>query len=52
LKNGHNYQNRELPLYLPENGGLLTAIALMAAGWENGPAIDAPRAFLATALGQ
>ncbi len=30
LKNGHNYQNETLRLYLPGNGGLLTALALMA----------------------
>lgn len=34
LPNGHNYQRPGLALYLPGNGGLLTAIALMAAGWE------------------
>ncbi len=37
LKNGHNYQDENLPLYLPGNGGLLTAIALMAGGWEGAP---------------
>lgn len=34
LPNGHNYQRPGLALYLPGNGGLLTAIAMMAAGWE------------------
>ena len=34
LPNGHNYQNSTLRLYLPGNGGLLTAVALMCAGWE------------------
>jgi hypothetical protein len=34
LRNGHNYQTSRLPLYLPGNGGLLYAVALMAAGWE------------------
>ena len=34
LKNGHNYQNTTLRCYLPGNGGLLTAIALMCAGWD------------------
>lgn len=29
LPNGHNYQNERLTLYLPGNGGLLTAIATM-----------------------
>ncbi|MCL2595783.1 MAG: hypothetical protein FWD83_09720, partial [Promicromonosporaceae bacterium] len=28
LPNGHNYQTPALPIYLPGNGGLLTAIAL------------------------
>jgi hypothetical protein len=42
LKNGHNYQNQGLPLYLPGNGGLLVAVAMMTAGWDNGPAEDAP----------
>ncbi|MFC2138820.1 hypothetical protein ACFLTE_11650 [Bacteroidota bacterium] len=35
LKNGHNYQSQRLRIYLPGNGGLLKAIALMCAGWEN-----------------
>lgn len=30
LANGHNYQRPNLPLYLPGNGGLLYATALMA----------------------
>ena len=30
LKNGHNYQNETLRLYLPGNGGLLAALSLMA----------------------
>lgn len=34
LKNGHNYQDARLRCYLPGNGGLLTAIALMCAGWD------------------
>lgn len=34
LKNGHNYQDGRLRCYLPGNGGLLTAIALMCAGWD------------------
>lgn len=29
LTNGHNYQDERLPIYLPGNGGLLTAIAKM-----------------------
>jgi len=31
LPNGHNWQRPNLPLYLPANGGLLAAVALMAA---------------------
>ena len=34
LVSGHNYQDQRLRLYLPGNGGLLTAIALMCAGWD------------------
>lgn len=34
LVNGHNYQDKRLRLYLPGNGGLLTAVAMMAAGWD------------------
>jgi hypothetical protein len=34
LKNGHNYQEERLTLYLPGNGGLLTAVAMMCAGWD------------------
>lgn len=37
LTNGHNYQRPGLSAYLPGNGGLLTAIAMMAAGWSEGP---------------
>jgi protein-glucosylgalactosylhydroxylysine glucosidase len=40
--NGHNYQRPDLSLYLPGNGGLLTAIAMMAAGWDGGPQTTAP----------
>lgn len=34
LPNGHNYQDGRLRVYLPGNGGLLTAVALMCAGWD------------------
>ncbi len=34
LKNGHNYQDERLRLYLPGNGGLLTAVAMMCAGYD------------------
>lgn len=42
LLNGHNYQRDNLPLYLPGNGGLLSAVAMMAAGWDGGPQRHAP----------
>ena len=42
LNNGHNYQTDRLPLYLPGNGGLLTAVAMMAAGWDGAPQKHAP----------
>ena len=35
LKNGHNFQTSDrLRLYLPGNGALLTAVAMMCAGWD------------------
>ena len=34
LVNGHNYQDGRLRVYLPGNGGLLTAVAMMCAGWD------------------
>ncbi len=34
LPNGHNFQDQRLRCYLPGNGGLLTAVALMTAGWD------------------
>ena len=45
--NGHNFQrggtsDTTLPLYLPSNGGLLTAVAMMAAGWDGAPQRNAP----------
>jgi hypothetical protein len=42
LANGHNYQSARLPLYLPGNGGLLAAVAMMAAGWDGCPDRAAP----------
>jgi hypothetical protein len=33
----HNFQDERLRLYLPGNGGLLSAIALMCAGYDGGP---------------
>lgn len=32
LVNGHNYQDERLTIYLPGNGGLLSAVAMMCAG--------------------
>jgi len=40
--NGHNHQRPGLTIYLPGNGGLLTAVAMMAAGWDGGPQTSAP----------
>jgi len=35
LPNGHNFQTPDrLRIYLPGNGALLTAVAMMCAGWE------------------
>ncbi len=42
LPNGHNYQRADLPAYLPGNGALLSAVAMMCAGWADGPAHSAP----------
>ncbi len=45
LPNGHNYQDGRLTIYLPGNGGLLTSIAMMTAGYDdakiNNPGIPA-----------
>lgn len=40
LHNGHNYQDERLRVYLPGNGGLLTAIAMMCAGWDGNEDIN------------
>lgn len=34
LKNGHNFQDNRLRIYLPGNGGVLTAVAMMLEGWD------------------
>lgn len=34
LPNGHNYQDDRLRIYMPGNGGLLTAIAMMVNGYD------------------
>lgn len=41
LPNGHNFQTERLTLYLPGNGGVLSAIALMCAGYD-GNTIENP----------
>ncbi|GEO04407.1 hypothetical protein AAE02nite_20710 [Adhaeribacter aerolatus] len=33
LPNGHNYQDKRLTIYLPGNGGILSAVAMMCAGF-------------------
>jgi hypothetical protein len=40
--NGQVYQRPGLTIYLPANGGLLYAAALMAAGWDGAPKRNAP----------
>ena len=40
--NGHVYQRPGLTIYLPANGGLLYATALMTAGWDGAPKKNAP----------
>ena len=40
--NGHVYQRPGLTIYLPANGGLLYAVAMMAAGWDGAPKQHAP----------
>ena len=42
LPNGHNWQRDNLPCYLPGNGGLLYAVALMAGGWHGSDKAQAP----------
>ena len=42
LPNGHNFQRDNLPAYLPGNGGLLAATAMMCAGWTDGPSVSTP----------
>ena len=40
--NGHCPQRGDLPVYLPANGSLLAAVAMMAGGWDGAPKIEAP----------
>lgn len=43
LVSGHNFQTADrLRLYLPGNGALLTAIAMMCAGWDGCPEVNNP----------
>ncbi|HMO83818.1 MAG TPA: hypothetical protein PKC18_02750, partial [Lacipirellulaceae bacterium] len=42
LPNGHNHQEDRLPTYLPGNGGMLAAVAMMTAGWDGAPEGPAP----------
>ena len=39
---GHCPQRRDLAVYLPANGSLLSAVAMMAAGWDGAPDVRAP----------
>ena len=45
LPNGHNYQDKRLRLYLPGNGGVLAAIAMMCTGFDgaNQPNVGFPK---------
>jgi protein-glucosylgalactosylhydroxylysine glucosidase len=40
LNNGHNFQDGRLTIYLPGNGGLLAAVAIMCAGYEGSKLIN------------
>ena len=40
--NGHVYQRPGLTIYLPANGGLLYAVAMMVAGWDGTSKTNAP----------
>ena len=43
LVSGHNFQTADrLRLYLPGNGALLTAIAMMCTGWDGCPSVPNP----------
>jgi hypothetical protein len=41
-KNGHNHQQPGLTVYLPGNGALLYATAMMCAGWDGSAKVPAP----------
>ncbi len=40
LNNGHNYQEQRLSVYLPGNGGLLAAAAMMCAGYDGSKSLN------------
>lgn len=41
LPNGHNFQEpKRLRLYLPGNGALLDAVAMMLAGWDGSVGVN------------
>lgn len=40
LNNGHNYQDDRLTIYLPGNGGLLAAVAIICAGYDGSKITD------------
>ena len=45
MNNGHVRRPKEpngCPAYLPVNASLLTAVGLMAAGWDGAPDVNAP----------
>jgi hypothetical protein len=42
LPNGHNWQRANLPCYLPGNGGMLYAAAMMSGGWPGATRKRAP----------
>jgi hypothetical protein len=37
VASGHVPQRGDLPVYLPANGALLAAVAMMAGGWDDAP---------------
>lgn len=42
LANGQCPQRKDLGVYLPANGSLLAAVAMMAGGWDGAPSTKAP----------
>jgi hypothetical protein len=40
--NGHNAQGPDQPVFLPGNGAFLTAVAMLAGGWDDAPPGPAP----------